>query len=96
MGFYVFLVGILFLSGAYSMATIRYHHTLMGKKIREFEPYGYFHIREEIVKKSWPPSAPHLFIWIFAMIGVALLIFGIVAMIKFELIKPFLIGGINP
>jgi uncharacterized iron-regulated membrane protein len=68
----------------------------MGEELRSLEPKGYFHVREEIVRKLWPPSAPHVFMGVFALLGIALLVLGVVTITNFELIKPFLISEIKP
>jgi len=71
----VFLfVGLLFLIGTYSMYRIRLHHTRMGNEIMLLEPSGYFHLRSKMVRRLWPPSAPHVFMVFFAALGVASLV----------------------
>jgi len=91
-----FLVGTLFLLGTYSMSRIRIHHTRMGEELKALEPIGYFRTRGETVQKSWPPSAPSIFMRAFAAVGLALLGLGIMAIVDFEILKPFLMQPAKP
>jgi hypothetical protein len=62
-------VGILFLLGTYSMSRIRLHHSRMGNELKVLEPFGYFHTRATTVASFWPPSAPHVFMAVFTVLG---------------------------
>lgn len=72
-GMFLF-TGMLLLVGTYSMYRIRQHHTRMGLELRRMEPIGYFHFRGQLTQRWWPPSAPHVFMVFFAVIGIASLI----------------------
>lgn len=74
----IFLLwGMLYLLGVYSMWRIRKHHTLMGEELADLEPTGYFHKQKCIVDKWWPPSAPHMFMFIFLILTLLLFAVGI-------------------
>jgi len=90
------LIGALFLLGAYSMSRIRIHHSRMGVELRSLESVGYFHTREETIKKLWTPGAPILFILVFSLLGLALIVLGLVAIFSFELLGPFLMQSAKP
>ena len=68
-----FFIGLLFLLGTYSMSRLRTHHSRMGGELSLLEPCGYFHARMVTVRKKWPPSAPHVFMLIFSLLGVIFL-----------------------
>lgn len=90
------LIGTLFLLGAYSMSRIRNHHSRMGSELRRLEVEGYFHTREESVKKYWPPGAPIVFMVIFSTLGLLLLVLGFIAVFGFELLEPLLTQVTKP
>lgn len=63
------LVGSLFFLGSYSIWRLRLHHTLAGSFLSRMESNGYFTVRAQIVASRWPPAAPVLILWTYALLA---------------------------
>lgn len=78
------LVGTLFALGAYSIWRIRVHHTLAGNHLATMEADGYFVVRAKNIASAWPPSAPVLFLWAYAILATLSFAAALVAFIHYD------------
>lgn len=80
------LIGTLFAIGSYSIWRLRRHHTLVGNELAKMEHHGYFVTRQQIVESKWPPSAPSIIGWIYAILASFTFSVAVLALFKYELL----------
>lgn len=68
-GFIFVLGGILYILGVYTMKRIRMHHCILGEELEKLELSGYFHRRNEIRKKCWPPEDADVIMCVFTILS---------------------------